>query len=1028
MRSVSEHAAWWNAEMALFWPQAGMVLGDRLAHEIVKLGTSGDTDTSIFFLGHPFIRRDPNAVFVDVSKPPLVAERDGGLLIEIPEGVDYAPLHVLDRMHNIIIRGLVLPGPWLPAELRLSVGLDANPSVDSAGEDLLVQAEVRLDIPDFVRWLTGLWVIEQELNNALRPWEIALNGILESYLLIGVHLAPGFRQMRYDRLELSPTGVEPSLLQSRATVWRRTPVSGGRLDWWDVVFVADGFDSSSIGRFDEFVGRATHMLTGRWPAGIRARPAALPGDPGVPADPGAVPFAAYGSVVRTWVVKLGHATPQISVRESFNDSSQFANLSTMAEVGLLMDATLAREYEGTPPVPHRTTYVVVRGVPAGDTNTHRATSFGNFVLMPLSQDPAATTLDAMTRTTVLLHELGHLRHSKLADEYAGDGGGTAYQGPEPRQINISRSSSPTKWSRFGAAAPGAEGAYEFAHRIYKPTTSCRMDTGSSAVAFCPVCTDAIVTGLLRHLGDDPGDPPPLALQTRFSWPFTGTWHSWLAARIGPDAVPAELPLPYLNLTWRGGRIPVVADVSVERAAVPAPWDPPSRHVVASPGDRLRFEVLGTHPHPVGFESGISPRQAADLLFSRGLTLEQFGITGARATRQARGEIEIEVGADVQQTLDLETGDLLVDISLGATGTPSRRHEDLRLATDTAFVVVRQEPRRRPLREETIGATAAYHDPDASLPRTHPIRQLRPGQYEWRVRTQVSPSSSTIGVPPILSSDELDRPPDGFHFRVVAPLSVAAPPLRPVALAAGAVQLSFVTDRDGRALPPAPQEGRRALGDLGLALATTKLIDAFKDRDVTRLRLGRPQDYVAGAGGVDTRGAQASLEELARRRGGLPGGPGGEGGPAGGPTPPSPGLGLPPDYSEIPREPEPEIGHVVVVRGDIVMIVWSLSPAGEALSFEFQRTGSGGSWIDIPYSEITFALSEGLRFIPVDAGLSRRIEGFGYTSGRDVGSESRWRARAVDESGRTSDWSSPAPLLNFNAHLIPARLGRPLRAG
>ena len=58
--------------------------------------------------------------------------------------------------------------------------------------DVIVQADVRLDIPDWLKAITGLWLIEQIIRDNLSPLVIALNGVIESLFLIGEHPIPAF--------------------------------------------------------------------------------------------------------------------------------------------------------------------------------------------------------------------------------------------------------------------------------------------------------------------------------------------------------------------------------------------------------------------------------------------------------------------------------------------------------------------------------------------------------------------------------------------------------------------------------------------------------------------------------------------------------------------------------------------------------------------------------------------------------------------------------------------------------------------
>lgn len=341
MRTAAEHAAWWNAEMRLLWPQAASVIGDRLAHEVVRAGTRGNPDASFFMIDIPFLWTDRHAVVADLHKPPAVLADDGGLLIEIPEGVGHTPFHILDRSHRVTIGSLFLLGPVFPVPMRyeLMVGLDASPSADHEGIDLILDSKVSFEVDDWIVRLSGLGHVEDLLRDVRSPFVVGINALAESLFHFGEHPVPGFRRWRFEPRVLTPATVAPEALQSdRLGI---EPSDGDRLDWWDIVFVADGFGPADMAQFDQLVTMATDRLLGT----------------STDADAGAAGISAFGSAIRTWKMALDHATARLTAWDRDPGETRgpivVSDLAAVADVGLLMDEALAAEYPRSPSAPHR---------------------------------------------------------------------------------------------------------------------------------------------------------------------------------------------------------------------------------------------------------------------------------------------------------------------------------------------------------------------------------------------------------------------------------------------------------------------------------------------------------------------------------------------------------------------------------------------------------------------------------------------------------------------------------------------------
>lgn len=1030
MRPVEEHAEWWDTEFGLLWPQAGMVLGDRIASDFVSFATDNDPDGPIFFVGPGLMRSDPTAVLTDFAKLPLVKAEGGAVLLEVPHGVRNTPLNVLDRMHHVRVRGLHFPHLLnLPAEVRLSLGFDANPDGEAAGVDLMLQGALLVDIPAWAKFFTGTWMIEQLTRDVLSGIVTLANMVAEGISNVAGDVVPAFRQLRYARADDTvrydpPEAVDPTLWQ--------VPVEGGeRVDWWDIVFVGDGFAPPDRGAFDELVARATHRLTGTWPAHVFPPPSGT-----LPADIGARSFGAFGTVIRTFRQHLPATPgPRILIRDDFNNATTLANLAPIAEAALHGEDFLGSEYPGTERPKHRVTYVLVQRMDAGDARRPRAAAYGNLVLLPLGGLAGGPEAQA----AVLIHELGHLRHFALADEYwpaaASDRSDQWYQGPEPQQMNVSRVRDPEKWDRF--SVPGVMGGYDFRRGVFRPQDDCRMRrAGASALAFCPVCQDSIATGALVHVGHARAElAAPMEVEIRFDWPFLGQWTRTLAAGVGPGTRPGALRLPVFTTADPRFRVETRGEVTVRRAAVPAPWTPGSVPLAHSFDGRVDLTVTGTHPN-VGFTPDIVPKQTAEAVLSRHLLAEHFEDVDARAEEQSLSGDPAPAGTIVPQRVDPDTADLVVDLEMSASAHgPAPGPDGLHLLTETAFLLTRVD---EPLREDDVAPNpAAFRNETDSTRQTHAVRQLPPGRYRWEAQTRLAlpPEIDHIydfgahdRYSPTLTTHQLPATEDGWHFEIRPWETEDLPPWTPVPVAAGRVRLTYLTDSEGRVVTP-PPGARRDFEDSGLFVAPPEIIEEL-GKTIPASRLPR-LDFARLFGQASRRvnDPRAALERF-RNSGTRPPLTGG-----GMPSPVGPGMPDLPTFDigsrfddTIPLEPGPIIGELVRVTM-VVMLAWSHSPAGQSLTMEFQRAaaptdGDEPDWVGVPVSAAKTALTQDTsgRFVPDNPELTARIVGFNYTG--DADEPTLWRARARDISDRPSDWSDPAPLLDFNTHLIPTRLGTP----
>ncbi len=105
---------------------------------------------------------------------------------------------------------------------------------------------------------------------------------------------------------------------------------------------------------------------------------------------------------------------------------------------------------------------------------------------------------------VALHEVGH-SFNRLADEY---GGGDNYTGSEPARINVTRSPTGSKWSRWhgysdptGSIVGAYEGARYFDQGLYRPTATSKMRSLNKP--FNAIGREKIILDIYKHV--DPLD-------------------------------------------------------------------------------------------------------------------------------------------------------------------------------------------------------------------------------------------------------------------------------------------------------------------------------------------------------------------------------------------------------------------------------------------------------------------------------------------------------------------------------------------
>jgi len=931
-----------------------MVIGDHAAHQVATTLT-GAGGLLTFFPGFPSTLR--GRAGHDLRQAPRVSRNGSRLHVEVPSGAS-----LLGPFHHVAIP--ISVWGWAPATIYANIGLDADPTARDAGLNVFFDGDVDIDVPDFVKWLTGLVALEHGM--AWGPLTIILESVvfgLADFDLLDLDM---FSTLLYSRRDLTPSSPTPQLISGS---YGGTPVGSDRIDWWDIVFVSDGFPAPTRATYDAIVAQAASELT------------AAGGPPS--GDVGAGVWDAFSGAIRVWSMPLTHSTRRLSTDDGRR--SAIRDMAAVAEAGVIFDDHLADEYPDAPPIPGRTTWVFVR------PSTARAMAFGNFVLLPV--DAGDTPMD---RVEVLIHELGHLRFAALADEYQRRDDGV-YRGPEPRQPNISTSRAPDKWSAFTSLITPTEGAYErYPFGMFRPTATCRMrSAGDSTLDFCPVCKSAISNGVMAHLTSGSGPlQPPLSARVRFRWPFVGDRTVFTGAGIGAGGHVPNADLPYLELGSL--RLNTRAQVDVVRAAVPRPHIGASVSVDARPREVVRLDVRGTHPN-IGFPTVAGGTQSATFAFSDRLTLDAFAFAPPSDLAQSAAGRPLPVGGEIRATVDRATGELRTDVVLSARAGGGATL-DLRLATATVLVVDR-------LGDRGDGQMVTFADGLSASRREHArdFSRLELGQYRWRAETRLAPESlpDPADYYPsryVLGSQELGRGRSDYHFAVRGPEPADAPPQRPVPIAAGRVRISLAVDRGGGVIEPAPDERRSSGSRLGFINVPTELRAEV-------LGKGRPFPMrFPGLGGW---------------RPGWPPEPnqpgfGGFGGGGRGPDLPDPGTW----EGWVGREPPQEF----IVTTRIVMLAWSWSPAAESLRMEFQILRGGGRYAAVAPDHLAI-LQRGSWADPDAPFESVRVSYWEYTDD-DAAAEDRWRCRAIDRSGRASAWSQPAPLIDFNTRQIPARLGTP----
>lgn len=261
----------------------------------------------------------------------------------------------------------------------------------------------------------------------------------------------------------------------------------------DIVLVSDGFSSAEMGQFRDVVTAIKSTLF----------------------DPSSTqlnePFASFRNVTRLWAMETpldvpagtpADRVPLYRAVTGYHDPStsswkiSWSNLAILDAIG-----SQASQFGADIIV------FVTRKESLPDPGV-RAAGVGPVILLPASSSSAPQ--DAIT----LLHELGHTRLGKLADEYS-EGGFGEYRGPEPSAPNVSTVILPTAppstpkwplWPLVPAARPAWDnqpisavlGARYYSSGIFRPAQECKMR--DSAKRFCAVCREAVTRQMMALLG------------------------------------------------------------------------------------------------------------------------------------------------------------------------------------------------------------------------------------------------------------------------------------------------------------------------------------------------------------------------------------------------------------------------------------------------------------------------------------------------------------------------------------------------
>ncbi|MBL9005936.1 MAG: hypothetical protein JNJ46_16910 [Myxococcales bacterium] len=293
-----------------------------------------------------------------------------------------------------------------------------------------------------------------------------------------------FNTMRFDRSRVRSI-PSPQLIHGHADLSKSGAI--------DIVLVSDGFSFSEMGQFRDVVTAIQSTLLE--PSSTQLNE----------------PYASFRSVIRLWAIEApldvptGTATELVPLYRAvtgYHDPStsswkiSWSNLAILDAIG-----SQASQFGADVIV------FVTKKESLPDPGV-RAAGVGPVILLPASASTA--TEDAIT----LLHELGHTRLGKLADEYS-EGGFGEYRGPEPVAPNVSTVILPTAppstpkwplWPLVPAARPvwdnqpisAVPGARYYQRGIYRPTQECKMR--DSAKRFCAVCREAVTRQMRALLG------------------------------------------------------------------------------------------------------------------------------------------------------------------------------------------------------------------------------------------------------------------------------------------------------------------------------------------------------------------------------------------------------------------------------------------------------------------------------------------------------------------------------------------------
>lgn len=529
----------------------------------------------------------------------------------------------------------------------------------------------------------------------------------------------------------------------------------------DILLVADGFTADQLPTFDAFARECARTLQ---------RPAA-------PAR-GWEPFVNFDSALRIWKLNAVVANPELTaervvtslaspVNQASTDVSSFGNLARLAQVGIR-----ARSVR-----PDVIVFVAnaapLQGIWATGLNpvrsSARAAAFGNLVLLPLAA--SGPTSGAIAREAgTLVHELGHTILGGLADEYVENGNETkAYRGNEPVAPNASMDPS-TKWRAWmqdpayvarlqpwDRSVAGFPGAYFWGTEIFRPSEDCKMHVrpSSAVVPFCPVCREALTLGMRRVLGRGGA-----LIEVQPIGPFhaAATRHN---LRGSGATNTASMRLPAFD-----GNYPTTYRVKLLAATLPRPWRLDWRVGAGGAGGSVVGQDREEVTVDVRFGERLSLEIASLCAFTPGNAVEPLRVELAMdVPRHPAGPVRpptalrqsVRVGAVVPLTTDPANGNLR---PLGLTlSAQAGGYDGWDFPVNVEFSLNGPSMAGFTLRGMHLGGPAQWrHD------------YLRPGIYDWKVRSVVLGQASTWAV--LTPSVRLRRTgsewtTEVFHFEVGA---------------------------------------------------------------------------------------------------------------------------------------------------------------------------------------------------------------------------------------------------------------------